>query len=122
MKEIVEIYLKSGTFGNKEEISRAINEIMQSDDGWNFEVIARYVCNLEGMNILVEIQVPTLMPGNCGHSEIEMVAYTYDGEMEDFMAESELESKEFDGQWETAIEQMKFFAYEVRECENCIVV
>lgn len=118
MKEIIKVYLKSGSFDNEKEIKDVVSKIMESDDGFSFEVIARYVCNLKGINILVEIQVPTLFLVNCGHSEIEMVAYTFDGDMEDFIAESELQSKEFDCNWETAVEQMKQFAYEVSGVES----
>lgn len=117
VKEITEIYTKSGNFNDKNEIQKTIKNIMQTDDGWTFDVIARYVCNLNGMNILVEIQVPQLFSVDCGHSEIEMVAYTYDGDMEGFMAEIELESREFNGQWETAVNQMKNFACEVSNCD-----
>lgn len=114
MKEILKLYTKSGNFYNKKEIQNEINLINQSDYGTTFEVIATYVTRVNGINILVEIQVPTLFSiVECGHTEIVMAAYSFDGELEDYSADIELSYNIFNEQWETAVEQMKKLANEV---------
>lgn len=116
MNEIIEIYTKSKTFNDINEIMTAVNEIRTEVDDFNFIEIARYVCeNPDGKNILVELQVSTKWcRDNDIDDYIDIVAYEFDGELEDYMAEVELETISFNGDWETAIEQMKDLAMKVR--------
>lgn len=46
---------------------------------------------------------------------IDIVAYEFEGELENFIADVELDSISFNGNWKTAIEQMKHFAMQVSE-------
>lgn len=116
MKEIIEIYTKSKTFNNISEIMEEVCRIRTEVDFVSFEEMARYVCeNPNGKNILVELQVSTKWcRDNDVDDYIDIVAYEFDGELEDYMAEAELETISFDGDWKTAIDQMKCLACEVR--------
>ena len=115
MKEIIEIYTKSKTFNNISEIMKEIERIRTKVDIVNFEEMARYVCeNPNGKNILVELQVSTKWcRDNDVDDYIDIVAYEFDGELEDYMADVELETIAFNGNWKTAIEQMKNLAMNV---------
>jgi hypothetical protein len=114
MKEILKLYTESGDFNNKTEIQNEIDLIKQSNYGTSFEVLAIYVTRLNNCNVLVEIQVPTLFSiAECGHTEIIMAAYSFDGELEDYSADNELSYKTFNEQWETAADQMRKLANEV---------
>lgn len=110
MSEIIRLYTESGDFCKKTEIEKEIEEIKHSDFGTSFEVIATYVTRVDNLNVLVELQVPTMFSEDFG---TEMVAYTFDGELEDYMADVELQAKVFNEDWETAVEQMRNFANEV---------
>ncbi len=120
MKEIIEIYLESGTFDNIGEIMNEVDRIRTEVDLVSFVEIARYVCeNPNGKNILVELQVSTKWcRDNDVEDYIDIVAYEFDGELEDYIAEAELETISFNGDWNTAIEQMKHLACEVAN-ESC---
>ena len=115
MREIIEIYTKSKTFNNISEIMKEVEQIRTKMDIVSFEEIARYVCeNPNGKNILVELQVSTKWCRDNGIDDyIDIVAYEFDGELEDYTAEVELETISFNGNWKTAIEQMKNLAMEV---------
>lgn len=117
MKEIIEIYTKSKTFNNISEIMKEVNRIRTKVDIVSFEEMARYVCeNPNGKNILVELQVSTKWcRDNDVGDYIDIVAYEFDGELEDYMAEVELKTIPFNNNWKTAIEQMKNLAMEVME-------
>ena len=68
------------------------------------------------MNILVELQVSTKWCRDNGVDDyIDIVAYEFDGELEDYGADVELETISFNGNWKTAIEQMKNLAMKVME-------
>ncbi len=123
MKEIIEIYLKSGTFDNIGEIMNEVDRIRTEVDLVSFVEIARYVYeNPNGKNILVELQVSTKWcRDNDVDDYIDIVAYEFDGELENYMAEEELETISFNGDWKTAIEQMKRLACEVAN-ESCQLV
>ena len=117
MKEIIEIYTKSKTFDNISEIMREVERIRTKVDITSFEEMARYICeNPNGKNILVELQVSTKW---CRDNDIgdfiEIVAYEFDGELEDYIADVELATEKFNGNWKTAIEQMKNLAVSVME-------
>lgn len=115
MKEIIEIYTKSRTFNNISEIMKEVTHIRTKIDIVSFVEMARYVCeNPNGKNILVELQVSTKWcRDNDVDDYIDIVAYEFDGELEDYTAEIELETIPFNGNWKTAIEQMKNLAMEM---------
>ena len=117
MKEIIEIYTKSKTFNNISEIMKEVERIRTKVDITSFEEMARYVCEEpNGKNILVELQVSTKWcRDNDVDDYIDIVAYEFDGELEDYSADVELETIAFNGNWKTAIEQMKNLALKVME-------
>ena len=117
MREIIEIYTKSKTFNNISEIMKEVNRIRTKIDITSFEEMARYVCEeSNGKNILVELQVSTKWcRDNDIDDYIDIVAYEFEGELENFTADVELGSIPFNGNWKTAIEQMKHLAMEVSE-------
>ncbi|MDO4974937.1 MAG: hypothetical protein Q4E61_01250 [Alphaproteobacteria bacterium] len=117
MNEIIEIYTKSKTLNNISEIMKEINRIRTKVDGFTFEELARYVCKeLNGKNILVEMQVSTKWCRDNGIDDfIDLVAYEFDGELEDYTADVELKSIKFNGNYKTAIEQMRNLAIDVME-------
>ena len=117
MNEIIEIYTKSKTFNNISEIMKEVNRIRTKVTHCTSEEMARYVCNEpNGKKILVELQVSTrwCRDNDIGDS-IELVAYEFEGELPDYSADVELETIDFDGNWKTAIEQMKALAIDVSE-------
>lgn len=116
MREIIEIYTNSGTFDNAGEIAKEVERIRKYVDITVFEELARYICeNPNGRNILVELQVSTKWHrDNCGDDFIEIVAYEFNGELDEYMAETELETVSFNGDWKTAIFQMKALAEKVK--------
>lgn len=117
MREIIEIYTKSKTFNNISEIMKEVSRIRKEVELVSFVELARYVCeNPNGKNILVELQVSTKWcRDNDVGDYIDIVAYEFDGELEDYMAEVELKTISFNNNWKTAIEQMKNLAMEVME-------
>lgn len=115
MSELIEIYTKSKTFDNVDETMKKVNEIRTKIDWCAFEELARYVCDEpNGKKILVELQVSTKW---CRDNDIgdfiELVAYEFDGELPDYSADVELQTVEFNGNWETVIEEMKKLAIKV---------
>lgn len=117
MREIIEIYTKSKTFNNISEIMKEVNRIRTKVDITSFEEIARYVCEEpNGKNILVELQVSTKW---CRDNDIDdcidIVAYEFEGNLEDYTADVELDTVKFNGNWKTAIDQMKQLAIKVSE-------
>ena len=117
MKELVEIYTQSHTFNNINEIMEEVNRIRTEVTDFTFEELARYICEEpNGNKILVELQVSTKW---CRDNDIgdfiELVAYEFDGELPDYSADVELETIEFDGNWNTAIDQMKKLAIKLGE-------
>ena len=111
MKELLQIYTESKTLDNIEEIKKCVEDIQTKECGWNFEELARYCYQDDnGINTLVELQIPTKEGIESGMTGIEMVAYEYDGDIEDFMADREVMSKDFNGDWSAVIEQMKEMA------------
>ena len=117
MSEIIEIYTKSKTFNNISEITKEVNRIRTKVTDYAFEEMARYVCDKpSGKKILVELQVSTKW---CRDNDIgdfiELVAYEFEGELSDYLVDIELKTVEFNGNWKTAIEQMKKLANEVSE-------
>ena len=117
MKEIVEIYTKSKTFNKIGEIMKEVNEIRNKVDDFSFIEMARYVCeNTNGKNILVELQVSSWWCRKHNIDDfIDIVAYEFEGELENYSADVELETISFNGNWKTAIEQMRNLAIKVRE-------
>lgn len=117
MREIIEIYTKSKTFNNIAEIMKEVERIRTKVDMTSFEEMARYVCEEpNGKNILVELQVSTKWcRDNDVDDYIDIVAYEFYGELEEYSADVELETIAFNGNWKTAIEQMKNLAMEVME-------
>lgn len=115
MKEIIEIYTKSKTFDNISEIMKEVTRIRNKVDMTSFEEMARYVCQTpNGKNILVELQVSTKWcRDNDVDDFIDIVAYEFEGDIKDYMADMELETVKFNGNWKTAIEQMKQLAMSV---------
>lgn len=106
MKKLFEIYTESNTI-NLEEIQNFIEEASTASNGCSFDEIARLVYqNENGKNTLVECQVPTKDGIENGMTEIELTAYEFEGEFEDYMAEYEVMSKTFDLNWETLENQM----------------
>jgi hypothetical protein len=116
MKEIIEIYTKSKTLNNASEIAEEVNRIRTEVDIVSFVEIARYVCEgSDGKNILVELQVSTRWcRDNDVGDYIDITAYEFSGELEDYMADVELDCVPFNGDWETAINQMKDIATKVK--------
>ena len=119
MNELIEIYTKSKTFDNISEIMKEVNRIRTEMTDCTFEELARYVCdNQTERKILVELQVSTKW---CRDNDIgdfiELVAYEFEGELPDYSADVELKTVEFNGNWKTAIEQMKKLALEVSNYE-----
>ena len=112
MKEIIEIYTKSKTFNKISEIMKEMERIRKKVDWCSFETMARYVCEEpNGKNILVELQVSTKWcRDNKVGDYIHIVAYEFDGDLEDYIADVELDTVDFNGNWKTAIEQMKQLA------------
>ena len=112
MKEIIEIYTKSGTLNNIAEIMKEVTRIRTKVDMTSFEEIARYVCEgPNGKNILVELQVSTKWcRDNDIDDYIDITAYEFEGNLEDFTADVELETIRFNRIWKTAIKQMKRLA------------
>lgn len=90
MKEILLLHTKSGDFNNKSEILEEIKMIKTQSSGYNFDVLVTYVVNIKGKNILVELQVPTLDAIKIGADNIEMVAYSFDGELNEYSADYEI--------------------------------
>lgn len=117
MKEIIEIYTKSKTFNNISEIMKEVNRIRTKVDLTSFEEMARYVCEEpNGKNILVELQVSTKWCRDNGVDDyIDIVAYEFDGALENYSADVELKTVAFNGNWKTAVEQMKNLALQVME-------
>ena len=115
MKEIIEIYTKSKTLKNISEIMQKVTWIRTKYDFTAFEEMARYVCeNPNGKNILVELQVSSKWcRDNDIDDYIDITAYEFSGELEDYAAEVELDCIPFNGNWKTAIDQMKALAMEV---------
>lgn len=112
MREIIGIYTKSGTFNNIREIMKEVSRIRHKVDMTSFEEMARYVCEgPNGKNILVELQVSTKWcRDNDVDDYIDIVAYEFEGELEDYTADVELETIRFNGCWKSAIKQMKKLA------------
>ena len=46
---------------------------------------------------------------------IDIVAYEFEGDLEDYIADVELDTVDFNGNWKTAIEQMKQLAISISE-------
>jgi hypothetical protein len=117
MEEIVEIYTNSKSFNSVDEIIKEVERIRTKNDIKSFEEIARYVCRAtENKNILVELQVSTKWCRDNGVDDyVDIVAYEFEGNLEDYMAYNELSTVKFNGNWQTAIEQMKQLAMEVIE-------
>lgn len=115
MNEIIEIYTKSKTFDNISEIMKEVTRIRTKVCMTSFEEMARYICeNPSGKNILVELHVSTKWcRDNDIDDYIDIVAYEFDGELDNYMAETELDSVSFNNNWKTAIEQMKNLAISV---------
>lgn len=112
MNELIEIYTKNKTFKNIIEINKEIERIRTKVTDSTFVELARYVCRKSnGKNILVELQVSTKWcTDNDIEDFIELVAYEFYGELSDYSADIELKTINFDGNWETAIAQMKLLA------------
>ena len=117
MREIIEIYTKSKTFNNISEIMKEVNRIRTKEIYTSFEEMARYVCEgTNNKNILVELQVSTKWcRDNDIKDTIEIVAYEFDGELEDYSADNEIGTIKFNNNWKTAIDQMRDFAMKLRE-------
>ena len=117
MKEIIEIYTKSKTFNNIREIMKEMERIRKKVDWCPFEEMARYVCEEpNGKNILVELQVSTKWcRDNKVGDYIHIVAQEFEGDLEDYMGDVEVDTGDFDGNWKTAIEQMKQLAISMSE-------
>lgn len=117
MNELIEIYTKSKNFNNIREIMKEVNRIRTNVTDRTFEEMARYVCDEpNGKKILVELQISTKWcRDNDIRDFIELVAYEFEGELLDYSADIELKTVEFNGNWKTAIEQMKKLASEVSE-------
>ena len=115
MKEIIEIYTKSESFNNISEIMKEVNRIRTKVNVTSFEEMARYICEgKNGKNILVELQVSTKWCRDNNIDDfIDIVAYEFNSELEDYSADRELESIPFNNNWKTAIEQMKGLAMKV---------
>ena len=117
MKEIIEIYTKSKTFDRIAEIMKEVTRIRTKVNVTTFEEMARYVCKEpNGKNILVELQVSTKWCRDNGIDDfINIVAYEFAGDLTDYTADVELETVPFNGNWKTAIEQMKNLARKLVE-------
>lgn len=95
MKKLFEVYTNTGEL-DEESVKQFIEETKQVKD-CNFEQIARYVYQDDnGKNILVECDIPT---GNIKDNYIFITAYEFEGELEDYQAEIEITSEEFNGDW-----------------------
>lgn len=118
MSELIEIYTKSKTFNNIGEIVKEVERIRTKVTNCAFEVIARYVCDEpNGNKLLVELQVSTKW---CKDNDIDdfinLVAYEFDEvNLSAYLADIEVKTIEFNGNWKTAIEQMKKLAVEVSQ-------
>lgn len=117
MNELIEIYTKSKTFNNISEIMKEVSRIRTKVADYTFEEMARYVCDEpSGKNILVELQVSTKWCRDNGIEDfIDLVAYEFEGELADYTADKELKTAKFNGNWKTAIDQMKKLALELSE-------
>lgn len=112
MSELIEIYTESRTFDNANEIMKEVNRIRTEVTDCIFEEMARYVCDEpNGKKILVELQVSTKWcRDNDVKDFIDLVAYEFEGELADYTADEELKTVKFNGNWKTAIDQMKKLA------------
>lgn len=107
VEELVEIYTNDKTF-SKESVEKFIDNASKQT-GWNWDEIARYVCRDDKRNnYLIEMQVPTKDALALGHTNIDIVCYGFEGKLEDYSADFEYAngSRTFNGNWETALEQM----------------
>ena len=106
MREIIEIYTKSKTFNNISEIMKEVNRIRTKVDATSFEEMARYVCEEPNGKWCRDNNIDDY---------IDIVAYEFEGNLEDYTADVELDTIKFNGNWKTAIEQMKQLAMKVSE-------
>ena len=112
MNEIIEIYTDSKTFDNIGDNTKEINRIRNEVESFSFEEVARYIFeNPNGKNILTELQISTKW---CKDNDIEefmeIVAYKFDDDIENYSADLEIGNIDFDGDFTSAIEQMREFA------------
>lgn len=108
MQEIIEVYTPSKTF-NEYELLKEVEYISTQEVNLPYDVLARYAIPYKkGFNILVELQVSSKW---CAEHDIDdfidLVVYTYDGDLEDLSADIELEIVAFDENWNTLEEQMR---------------
>ena len=109
MNEIIEIYTDSKTFDNIGDNTKEINRIRNEVESFSFEEVARYIFeNPNGKNILTELQISTKW---CKDNDIEefmeIVAYKFDDDIENYSADLEIGNIDFDGDFTSAIEQMR---------------
>lgn len=118
-KEIVEIYTPSGTLDNIAEIMKVITEIKNSYTGYNYEPLARYVCDYKGKKYLAELDAPTkecldLVPT----ADINIAIYSFvDDDIENYSAQYELDIVDFgiNGNFKTVIQQIKNIIYDIAD-------
>ena len=112
MSELIEIYTERRTFDNEIEIMQEVIRIRTEVTDCIFEEMARYVCDEpNGKKTLVELQVSTKWcRDNDVKDFIDLVAYEFEGELADYTADEELKTVKFNGNWKTAIDQMKKLA------------
>ena len=120
MKEIIEIYTKSKSFDNIREIMKELTKIRTKCNTTSFEVIARYIYTESNeKNILIELQVSTKWCRDNNIDDfIDIVAYEFSGNLESYVADIELDRVSFNGNWKTAIKQMKQLAINVSKQTN----
>lgn len=110
LNEIVEIYTNSKTFDDIREIEEYIAEI-RTYTGYNYEEIARLaIKEPNGKNILVELQVSTKDMLDEGYEFVCIGVYEYEGNLEDFSADEEIDTIDFDFDWKNAINTMRSLA------------
>lgn len=115
--EITEIYTKSKTLNNITEIMKVITEIKNSYTGYNYEPLARYICEYKGTKYLAELDVPTkelldIVPT----ADIEIAIYSFiDDDIKNYSAQYELEIVPFGikGNFKTAIQHIKNIIYDI---------
>ena len=118
-KEIIEIYTPSRTLNNIKEIMQLITEIKNSYTGYNYEPLARYICEYKGKKYLAELDVPTqecleLTPT----ANIEIAIYSFiDDDIENYSAQYEIDIIPFgiNGNFKTAIQQIKNIIYDIAD-------
>lgn len=110
MNKLFEVYTESKT---TKELEEERKYYATTKTGCNYEQGARLCIEKEHENILIELDFPTLDLEELLDGEkypVNMTAYSYQGNLEDYNCECEFASKEFIGNLEDAEQIMLDYA------------